>query len=226
MKKGLALLCLTSYAISVSAVAQSLEQLDRNGEAFHAAEATREEIAAKYEVFDFAKKPQPNPYQTSGNIGGTAGSDAPSAGALVKNEKLERLRNAKIKSKVFEGAYRMSKAVLSGTQGGVTFRDYGPLLQPFLAEVSIVKDLAITEDEKLLAAAYSDAATVYSAAGRTWSAMMRFGGGQIMGGYWIVAREIVEPCNEAYLRAYRAEQEPPTPTPSPKPAKAKTRPKK
>jgi hypothetical protein len=136
-----------------------------------------------------------------------------------------QLDKAIVKSKLFEGAYRASKAVLTGGGGGVTYRNYGTLIQPLLAEASIVKDAATTPDEQLLAQAYSDAADVYAAVGRFWSVALRHPVFEIAGILpypWSVAQLVVNKANDAYLRNYRAEMAPtPTPTPTPTPKRPK-----
>jgi hypothetical protein len=148
--------------------------------------------------------------------------------AYYTTEVLEKLAAVKVKTKNFEGCFRASKSVLSATESGVSYRDYGPLLQPFLGEVSIAKDLAITDDEKTLAKAYQDAADVYGAGGRYWSANLHEGAGRVMGLPWLIARHVLENANAAYLAAYRKEQEPtpvptPIPTTAPTPKKQRTR---
>jgi hypothetical protein len=129
---------------------------------------------------------------------------------------LEQISKTVVNSKMFEGAYRASKSILAGTEGGVSYRDYGNLVQPLLAEASILKDTAITPEEKLLAQTYVDAADIYAATGRLWSATLGYDV-DAQSAPWALARTIVTSANEAYLRSYRLELSPqPQPTPSKK----------
>lgn len=127
----------------------------------------------------------------------------------------EQIDKVVVKPKMFEGAYRASKAVLAVTRSGVTFRDYGNLIQPLLAEAAIIKDTAITPDEQLLSEAYLDAANIYAAAGRIWSTTTGHNL-KVPSALWPIAEFILTKANDAYLRNYRLElSSSATPTPQP-----------
>lgn len=116
----------------------------------------------------------------------------------------EQIDKVVVKPKMFEGAYRASKAVLAVTKSGVTYSDYGNLIQPLLAEASILKDIAITPDEQLLSEAYLDAANIYAAAGRIWSVTIDHNL-KTPSSLWPIAEFILTKANDAYLRNYRLE---------------------
>jgi hypothetical protein len=118
---------------------------------------------------------------------------------------LQEIDGLVVSPKKFETVYRTSKAVLSGVENGVSYNNYSSLIQPFFAEISIVKDMADSNNERLLAEAYSDAAEIYSSVGILWSAVIAAGQDStkdLIPSAFFEARQILEKANEAYLRNY------------------------
>ena len=191
---------------------QTLHDLDRESDMRDQAVSLWERMRVKYQLDVPALK--------------SSGPPTPAA-TPISPPLLDRIDKAVVRSKMFEGAYRASKNVLSGTEGGVSYRDYSGLIQPLLAEAAILKDTAIgAADEELLAQAYSDAADVYASTGRFWSAALRHGA-DVVGYPWSIAKAISTKANEGYLRNYRAELAPsPAPRPGATPAVPVKKPKK
>lgn len=194
--------------------AQGNEQIQRDHETRVQAMSIFKQVVSKYQLQQVSAR------ENSGQPASATPQTNPSL--------FDQIDKAVVKPKKFEGAFRASKGVLSSIEGGVSYRDYGNLIQPLLVEASILKDTAITPDEQLLAQTYADAANVYAAAGRFWSATL----GTTLGNdlnisvvqrlAWPLARIVVTHANDAYLLNYRLELSPqPTEPPVPTTKKAK-----
>ena len=85
-------------------------------------------------------------------------------------------------------------------ESGVSYSNYDNLIQPFLTEVSIIKDIALSTDDKLLAETYVDAAEIFTSAKLLWSSVVKNGndvtGGMIPDSFFN-ARKILDKANEA-----------------------------
>src|SRR4030095_10400373 len=117
----------------------------------------------------------------------------------------QEVRNANSKRSVidqpkFEPLYRASKSIQGAIGVGLTYPDFGKLLQSFASEISIAQDRARSADEQQLVKHYADALSVFKDSATLWQKKIESGDswdGQIF--YTVISSPVSGPGTDPRL---------------------------
>jgi hypothetical protein len=131
----------------------------------------------------------------------TALSVSCSNSAELEPRKRTMVKQAVIDQKKFETLYRASKAVEGAIGVGVTYQEFGKLLQSFSTELSIANDRPRSPEEQQLVNRYTEALNVLVDSATVWKKKIQSSSdtwkGQIL--YKIVSNPVGKPSTDTEL---------------------------